>query len=88
MKLDKRVSNLEAKRGGAVSIKSHIIGVGEGQTEEEAKDTYGRERIGTDDMVIFLIGMSAADGDEQDNSSLADNPQCAYSQLYGRHHLP
>jgi len=75
VKLDKRVSYLEAKGGNAVSIKSHIIGVGAGQTREEAKDTYGRDRIGPDEMVIFLIGMSQADEDDQANSSLADNPQ-------------
>ncbi len=64
MKLDKRVSYLEAKGGNTVSIKLHLIGVGSGQTREEAKDTYGRNRIGPDDMVIFLIGMSQADEDD------------------------
>ncbi len=75
MKLDERVSYLEANGGSAVLIKSHIIGVGAGQTREEAKDTYGRDRIGPDDMVIFLIGMSQADEDDPVDSSLADNPQ-------------
>ena len=72
MKLDKRVADLEAKGGSSVAIKSHIIGVGEGQTREEAKDTYGRDRIGPDDMVIFLIGMSAADEDDPAKREQAD----------------
>ena len=53
MKLDKRVADLEAKGGSSVAITSHIIGVRSGQTQEQAKDTYGRDRIGPDDMSSF-----------------------------------
>ncbi|HXH00244.1 MAG TPA: hypothetical protein VNI79_07515 [Sphingomicrobium sp.] len=72
MKLDKRVLNLEAKRGGAVSIKTHLIAVGSGQTREQAKDTYGRDRIGPDDMVIFLFPMSAVPNEEDTTGILKD----------------
>ena len=68
MKLDKRVSYLEAKGGSAVSIKSHIIGLGSGQTREEAIDAYGRDRIGPDDMIILLVPMSASPDGAEENT--------------------
>ena len=74
MKLDKRVSNLEAKGTGTALKKCHLVGLGPG-TEDEAIDAYGRDLIGQDDMIIWLVGMSQVDGDDQANSSLADNPQ-------------
>jgi len=60
--------------GAPFRLNPHHRG-GEGQTEEEAKGTYGPDRIGPDDMLIFLIGMSQAEEDDQANSGLADNPQ-------------
>jgi len=41
VKLDKRVSNLEAKGGGAVSIKSHIIGVGKARRKKKPRTPTG-----------------------------------------------
>ncbi len=63
MKLDKRVSNLEAKGSGTALQKCHLVGLGQG-TEEEAIDAYRRDLIGPDDLIIWLIGMSRAAEDD------------------------
>ncbi len=63
MKLDKRVADLEAKEIGAVSRKFYLLQVGKGQTVDEAKDEYGRDRIGPNDVAMIVVGFSEVDGD-------------------------
>ena len=59
VKLDRRVSSLEAKGTGTALNKCHLVGLGQG-TENEAIDAYGRDLIGPDDMIIWLVGMDRA----------------------------
>ena len=71
VKLDKRVSNLEAKGSGTALKKCHLVGLGQG-TEDEAIDAYGRDLIGPDDMIIWLVGMSRAAEDDPAKREQAD----------------
>ena len=75
MKLGKRVADLEAEEIGAAPRKFHLLELDQGQTLEEAKDEYGRDLIGPDDICMMVFGFSEVNGDDQANSSLADNPQ-------------
>lgn len=52
--LNRRVETLEAKRPGRV-IRSHRIIQHEGQTQDEALDDYGRDKIGPNDFLIVRV---------------------------------
>ena len=57
MKLDNRVAALEAKEPNKKIRHSHLIGCVAGQTEAEAIEAYGKDRVSADDMVIMLVVM-------------------------------
>ena len=59
MKLDKRVSNLEAKEIGNAPMKVHVLDRSEG-TREEAIAAYG---LGPNDLIIEIVGFSEVDKD-------------------------
>ncbi len=83
MKLDRRVSNLEAKGSGTALQKIHLVGLGQG-TEDEAIDAYGRDLIGPDDMIIWLVGMSRAAEDDPVDSTPHKDEEADAKPLVGK----
>ncbi len=69
MKLGKRVADLEAREIGAAPKKFHLLELDQGQTLEEAKDEYGRDLIGPDDICMMIVGFSEVDGDDPVDST-------------------
>lgn len=58
---ERRVEDLERRAGisdpsGWGRGACHTIAVDEGQSEAEAIDAYGRDRVRPDDNIIFLVG--------------------------------
>ena len=58
MNIAKRVGALEGKSSGRKFEKLHSLIAREGQTEDEAIDDYGREKIGPDDFVLIHMPVS------------------------------
>ena len=56
--LEKRVDRLEAKARPLESSRWHMVTKQEGQSDDDAIDAFGREKIGADDTVIFLVPVS------------------------------
>jgi len=54
MQLHRRVEKLEAKVAPATVQKWHLIGMADGETEEEARVRYGQP-IGEDDGLVLLV---------------------------------
>ncbi len=50
-----RIARAEARSRPLKPGACHVIGVK--TTKDAALDAYGRDRIGKDDMVIFLVGV-------------------------------
>lgn len=83
MNIAKRVGALEGKSSGRKFEKLHSLMAREGQTEDEAIDDYGREKIGPDDFVLIHVPVSPrfdADGnmiffkDWPENKASANSP--------------
>ena len=51
-----RIARAEARRRAPKAGKAHLISLR--TTEEAALDSYGGEKIGKDDLVIFLVGVT------------------------------
>lgn len=58
MSITKRVIALECKGASSNCVRVHQLSAGNGQTEDEAIEAYGRERIGPNDLAIVLMPVS------------------------------
>ena len=59
MKLDARIDRLERDSGSASLVKYHLLARLHDQTEDEAIDVYGRDKVGPGDDFIFLVAPPA-----------------------------
>ena len=58
MNIAKRVGALENQAGDGGFEKAHQVICGDGQTQEQALDAYGRDKIGPNDFVIMRVIVS------------------------------
>lgn len=60
MNIAKRVGALEGRAGDGGFEKAHRILCNIGQTKDEALDAYGRDKIGSNDLVVVRTFISPA----------------------------
>ena len=58
MSITKRVVALEGRAGSGFETAHRVI-CQQGQTQDEALDLYGRERIGPNDLVVMRVMVAA-----------------------------
>jgi hypothetical protein len=69
---ESRIARAEARSRPFKPVASHIISLK--TTEDAALDEYGRDRIGKDDFIVFLVGVEPPPRPDDDDFLHRNSP--------------